>query len=206
MDVRDGFEFRTADDVDDSFAEAVVHSRTHRVLGFKLKPFSLWHAANLDFVESPFAGHKKPVNIAALYVAARICQLKHPRVYHRGRFERAIEWSTFLRFKAIKRRKGRIVAFPFMNELGKFSAYLRDYAARPEYMAGEDSVPVRTPWYLFEAAVFKHYNPRMTWSQCWDFPVGEAGWYNAAMHEAHGNKIELVTPEYRKAFRQAGLE
>lgn len=205
MDVRDGFEFRTADDVDDSFAEAVVHSHRHRVLGFRLKPFSLWHAANLDFFESPFLGHKQPADIAALYVAARICQLKYPHVFRRGYLERAVEWWAILRFKALKRQKDR-VSFPLLREIAKFSAYLQDYASRPEYMSGEDAVPVKCPWYLYEAATLKTYNPRMTWSQCWDFPVGEAGWCNAAMHEARGIKIELVTPEYRKAFKEAGLE
>ena len=206
MDVRDGLDFRTADDVDDSFAEAVVHSKIHRVLGFRLKPFSLWHAANLDFVESPFAGHQKPVDVASLYVGARICQLSFPRVFSFGRLERAAKWWTLWRFKSIKKRKGKVVGSPLMAEVSKFGAYLRDFASRPEYMTGEDSAPVKTPWYLYEAAVLKHYNPEMTWAQCWDCPVGEAGWYNAAMHEANGIKIELVTPEYRKAFKAAGYE
>jgi len=204
--VADGFEFRTSDQVDDSFAEAVVHSKAHRVLGLRLRPFSLWHAANLDFIASPFAGHKTLVDLAALYVAARVCQLRYPSVYRRSHLERALKLWMLWRFKATKRHRGKPARFPLLAEVAKFSAYLRDYASRPEYMQGEDSVPVRCPWYLYEAALLKNYNPGMTWGQCWDFPVGEAGWCNAAMHEAHGNKIELVTPEYRKAFREAGYE
>lgn len=198
----DGFEYRTADDVDESFAESVVHT-SHRVLGFRLRPFSLWHAAQLDFVESPFAGHQKPLDFVALYVAARICQLRYPRIFRRTRYEKLIEAWKLHRYPKIKRKKKQFTA-PLLREISAFSAYIRDYASRPEYMSTEDSVPVKCPWYLYEVAVFRKYNPDMTWAQCWDMPVGEAGWNNAAMHEAHGNKIELVTPEYQKAFREAG--
>jgi hypothetical protein len=203
---RDGSEFRTADDVDDSFAEAVVHSRAHRVLGFKLKPFSLWHAANLDFVESPFAGHKKPIDFGALLVAARICQLRFPDVLRKQHRLHLLDWWRLRKYRAFKFTKNKKLVLPLLAEINKFSAYLRDYASRPEYMSTEDSVPVKCPWYLFETAMLKRYNPAFTWAQCWDFPVGEAGWCNAAMHEAHGMKIELVTPEYRKAFKEAGYE
>jgi hypothetical protein len=204
-------DFRTRDDVDETFAEAVVHRRSHKVLGFRLRPFSFWHAANLDFVESPFAGHNKKIDFGELLIAAKTCRLLFPRTLQRHPFEKIVDLLKARKYRPIKAKFNELkrgdlsnVKLPLMQEVAKFCAYLRDYSERPEYMTREESVPVKTPWYLFEVAMFKRYNPHLTWAQCWDMPIGEASWYNAAMLEATGTQIDLVTPEYRKAFRQIG--
>jgi hypothetical protein len=221
--------FRTADDVDATFAEAVVHCHGgHTVLGFRLWPFSFWHAANLDFVESPFAGHNKPIDFAALYVACRICQLRYPATFRKRKLEYLVELWKARRYRPVKitrralralrkvaKRKGGLEAppaetgrmpiihpptFPLLRELNKFSAYVRDYSSRPDYVAGEDSTPVKTPWYLYEAALYRRFNPETTWAQAWNIPIGQASWFNAGMLEASGQKLEILTPEMRKAF------
>jgi hypothetical protein len=209
--VDDTANFRTAEDVDESFAEAVVHKRRHRIVGITLRPFSFWHAANLDFIESPFVGHNAKIDFAALLVAARTCRLRYPHTLRTYPFEKVVDLLKARKYRPVKARLEDIkrgdlsnVKLPFLQEVAKFCAYLRDYSGRPEYMTREESVPVKTPWYLFEVAMFKRYNPQLTWPQCWDMPVGEASWFNAAMHEAHGTQIDLVTPEYRKAFRSLG--
>jgi hypothetical protein len=228
-------DFRTAEDVDATFAEAVVHCHGgHTVLGFRLRPFSFWHAANLDFVESPFAGHNKPIDFAALYVATRICQLRYPHTFRKRKLEYLVELWKARRYRPIKiTRKAKeflqkatketkvqnkksslpslssvknSLSFPLLRELNKFSTYIRDYTSRPDYVAGEDSTPVKTPWYLYEASLLRRFNPDYTWAQAWDTPVGEAAWFNAGMLEATGQKLEILTPEMRKAFAYAEQE
>ncbi len=219
MDGANDPKFRSLADVDDTFAEAVVHSRRHIVLGFRLRPFNFWHAANLDFICSPFAGHNKPLDFAALYIAARICQLRYPATFRRRKLEWFIEllkarkYRYFKMFRqneqnekpqkhSVNSVQKNSVVFPFLQELNKFSAYMRDYISRPEYVSSDESVPVKSPWYLYEVCLLRRFNPDTTWAQCWDTPVGWASWHNAAMLEATGNKIDILTPEIRKALTQ----
>jgi hypothetical protein len=204
-------DFRTIDDVDDTFAEAIVHRPFgHTVLGFRLRPFCFWHAANLDFIESPFAGHKKPIDFAALYVATRICQLTYPNPFRRQRFEYIRELWKARKYRPVKIARRDLKAkrihkakFPFLGEMNKFSTYIRDYSSRPDYVAGEDSSPIRTPWYLYEVSMLRRFNPDMSWEQAWNMPIGQAAWFNAGMLEASGMKLEILTPEMRKSFAEA---
>lgn len=198
-DAEDPPEFRTLADVEDSFAEAIVHRPGgHRVLGFKLRPFSFWHAAQLDFIGSPFAGHRAPFHFAALYTAVQVCRTRYPGTpahtwLPRG-MQRWVEIECIARF-----------ARRFSAELNKFSAYQRDYAASPEYITSESSATVKTPWYLFGVALLTEAEPSFSRKQAWDSPVGESRWWSTAKAEARGARVDLVTPSDRAQIKALGL-
>ncbi|HEY4282647.1 MAG TPA: hypothetical protein VGM62_06235, partial [Chthoniobacterales bacterium] len=81
--------------LDDLFAEAIVHKPVpvaaslwdalksrrkpnvsgHVVLGLRLRPFSYWHAFNLDLVGYSAA---KLNQFSTLLLAARCCRLRYP--------------------------------------------------------------------------------------------------------------------------------
>ncbi len=172
-------------------------ARPHVVLGFKLRPFSFWHAAQLDFIGSPFAAHRAPFDFTALYLAAQICQTRYPRTPSSARWlSRLRKKVTVLRFM-----RGR-----FLAELNKFSSYQRDYASSPEYITSEAGGSVKTPWYLYSVALLLEMDSSLTKAQGWDSTVGEARWWSAARAEARGAKVDLITPADRGQLRDLNLD
>lgn len=222
-DSQAGLSGRTIEDIDNDFADAIVHRQcgwglsaatgrllgfsAHKVLGLRLRPFSFWHAAQLDFICSPFAGHKSNLDFAALWVAARICQTRYPRIPRRTRFEYLRKLHALWKYSQLLRPAlapdlSRITS-PFLEELSKFALYLRDYNTRPTYGERSDSVSVNSPWYLYETSMLRRFNPRITKAQAWDSVIGETRWDNVGMIEASGHQVSIETPEDRKAQKEA---
>jgi hypothetical protein len=192
------------DNVEDQFGEAIIHQgAAHRVLGEKLLPFSRWHAAQLDLIRSPFAGHerdvqsglRKKIDFAALWLAVQICQSSYPvRAY--------IESPPKSLAKKFGRTRGKSLLL-FIAELNKFSAYIRDYATAPEYVLEENdggSATVKTPWYLYQSAALAQSG--MTMREAWNLPLGEGNWWLAASAEAKGVKIDIIQPADRRQLEE----
>lgn len=212
-----GVTYRTRDDADQTFGEAFIHRSApplrpgwsgHVVLGHRLRPYSFWHAAQLDFVESPFAGYEGRLEIGPLFIAVRVCQLAHPHSFAGAAWLREM-WVSYRYGATLRETKlaGKsVLVSPFLRELNKFSAYLRDYHSRPVYGSAPDSKPLRVPWYLHEVATLRRFNPELTWSQAWNSSVGESAWKNAGMYQAHGQDLGIESPHDRAAAREAGYE
>ncbi len=181
--------------LDETFAEAIVHQPRHRVLGLKLWPFSFWHAANLDFIESPFAGHTGQLDLAALLLAVKVCRLRYPSQLStlNSQLRRFIVW-----------RYGAQAAY--LAQLNAFCVYLRDYNTGPVFGAKDDSPGLKCPWYLIAVCQTLQNNPRLTLAQAWNTEVGLGAWCNAAHAEARGVPLDILTPELRQTFAEAGIQ
>ena len=196
--------------LDETFAEAVAHKPGgHVVLGQRLRPFSFWHAANLDFIQSPFAGHPGPLDFSALYLAAKSCQLKYPATIAtagRARLKRLCGSHRADLFLTTLRYGRKFQSKPEfrLHEISKFSAYLADYmTCGPIIASKEGSKPVKVPWYLYYAAMLvKHAG--YTKAQAWDAPVAESQWWITATMIAGGTEVDLMSAEDRETLRAIG--
>jgi hypothetical protein len=165
-------------------------SSGHVIAGLRVRPFSRWHAANLDFIESPLAGHKTGsiLSFGDYWIAAECCRLRWPRRYHLRR-----GWLYRIRRLLAQRRYQRDP----ITAINAFTAYFSDYCTRPELIPGDDSREIKTPWYLHEVCALLQLDSRLTKAEAWDMPVAEGAWWITASAEANGSKIDLVTPEDR---------
>jgi hypothetical protein len=237
--------------LDETFAEALVHRQPpahlrflsslvtrhsslaawsgHCILGIRLRPFSFWHAACLDFIKSPFAGHADGLpTLDTLLWAVAACRTRFPQIpslegfsgrllryraifnYARGqRLARADHKTTGQRDNGTKRVSGQwsvVSGRVLAEQLLAFVSYMADYNAAPVYGEQEDSEPVKTPWYLFAVAMQLRLNPGLSETQAWNATVGYTAWKNAAQCEAAGIKIDILTPELRQAFAKVGVK
>ena len=192
--------------LDETFAEALAHKPGgHVILGHRLRPFSFWHAANLDFIQSPFAGHPGALDFSALYLAAKSCQLRYPDTIANGAGSPSIrirQALTILRFA----RRFRLKPEFRLHEISKFSAYLADYmTCGPVIASKEGSKPVKVPWYLYYVAMLvKHAG--YTKAAAWNAPVAESQWWITAIMIAAGTEIDVMTAEDRAQLKEIGYE
>lgn len=221
--------------LDETFAEALVHKRAnwfarrrgfsgHKILGVRLRPFWFWHAACLDLIGSPFLTGGKMPDLGDLVLALFYCRARHPHLpqpvglsWRFFRFRARIHYSLRIirlhsAFKKLaKHFKGRRLRDPAVGlieqaqEIIAFRHYMADYNCPPEYGESENSQPAKTPWYLFSVALTLRLNPRLTLSEAWNSELGLTGWMNAAHMEASGTRIDILTPELRKAFSEVGV-
>jgi hypothetical protein len=198
----------------EDFAEAFVHRRppliarllgysAHRLCGLHLRPFSRWHAANLDFIQSPLAAHKnRPCTFAEYWIAAECCRLRFPHVWRqrkdwRDRLPPKLALLCRVLFPSRRIRAEKKYLLDPVAQINAFTAYLVDYSGRPEIIPGDDAQPIRSPWYLHEVCSLLRVDPRLTKPQAWDLPIGLSAWELTTHAEAAGVKLDLVTPEDR---------
>lgn len=205
--------------LDETFAESVVHKPRstlgvgrwvlgvssfsgHQVLGRRLRPFTFWAAANLDFIKSPFAGNLPKtgaISFPDLYLATEACRLRHPHTLNLNKID--FEYRAwFYGRKFARNQKYRFA------QIRAFAAYLKDYGTcGPEYVTGDGAQPVKLPWYLYHVAMLvKHAG--FTQHQAWETEVSFGQWWVTALLTAAGNNIDLVTPEDRKDIAEMDAE
>jgi hypothetical protein len=171
--------------VDELFAEAWVNS-SHRVLGFKLLPFCLWHRFQLEMLESPFLGGQS-VTIIDLERAVQACRLTYPEVIK----AKINMWSL----------RWRMAGRSFEQEVEKFFVYVKDYLSAPQFIP-----PVRKK---YDAPSTNHPPPENLvifgavvnltgWSaeKIWMMPIGQAYWYAASYWYQAGSELDFLTPEH----------
>ena len=167
----------------EGFAESWVNSK-HRVLGFDLLPFALWHRFQLQLLESPIL-EGKVVLPADLYQACRACQLVYPETI-KGKINM---WS--LRWR---------IAGNFKMEVQKFGEYLSDHFAPPQFLP-----PVRNYHRTEvlhpppeEMRIFSAVVALTGWSEekIWMLPIGQAYWYAAGHWYQSGQELDFLTPEH----------
>jgi hypothetical protein len=226
--------FRSLDFVEDNFAEAIIQRpivsavgrfllnaerlavslvrSSHTVLGYRLLPFSAWHAAQLDFLASPYAGHDAKLDFAALYIACQICSTRYPQAFSQSSPLSVERWALSVG-RLLRRRFVRRYGLPygkskqrFLRERNKFALYLRDYAGEPEYILPENAEcrPAKTPWYLAKVAAL--IRAGLSLRCAWNFPLGEGNWLVPAANEARGARIDILQPSDRKQLAERGIE
>jgi len=202
--------------LDETFAESLAHKPVpvaaalwaaltrspasgHKIIGRRLRPFTFWAAANLDFIKSPFAGHPLKVGTISfpdIYLSTEACRLPYPKTLNISRLD--FEYRAWF----YGRKFARDLKYRFAQTRA-FTSYIKDYGAcGPEYVIG-DGQPVKLPWYLYHVAMLvKHAG--FTQSQAWETPISFGQWWVTAMLTAAGNNIDLVTPEDREQLSGMG--
>ena len=183
----DGFEF------DSNYAEALF-SVDHRVLGRRLRPFSMWHKTLLEYGGSPVLFGKIP-DLAQLDYAVRVCVLRYPELpdsVPSGVFGRLWRSLCFSRFRLEK-------------ETERFCRYIDDYYTPPHILSkngtGDTEVAPDIDDGIREVAAYRMMTccPR---SEPWDLPIGELYWMNAAMNRREGAEFRILTPQQAERLRR----
>ena len=187
-----------------------------RILGHRLRKFSLWHRVLLRTVESPFAKGKGNVTMWDIRVLVGICELPF------GNSDVSHPWlMPFL----LRLRAALSVLIPFRgralpgqpNAQERALAALRDqvinycgdylqepvYSIRPPETDGKarkSQLPAgRAPDELEQVSDIVGYTH---WPQeyVWNMPIGQANWWRAMAIRAAGNDIDFVDSK-DKAFQ-----
>lgn len=198
---------------------------THRVLGLKLKPYSLSHLLALEAIKSPLVQSGTRGTIRDLVSAVRICAedrfTEEPETFVRPKHRFYDLVTIFI-----------LTLFPSLviNQIIKFYTYTSAYSQIAEFWEKGHSVEelpedsliteelgssITGPYLLAQAvAVMMHY-PQMTERRVWTMGIGLMSWYNGQIaeykyqqhfwSEEQGEEIESklqeaeagITPEMR---------
>jgi hypothetical protein len=170
--------------LDELFAEAWVNG-THRVLGLKLRPFSLWHRLQLEILDSPLLKGEVPLPLD-LERACRACQLVYPQVV-----PTQIKWWSL---------RWRLAGRDYEEEIKKMGAYLSDYYSPPQFLPPikkyhrtDVTHPPPENMRIFSAVVALTGWPE---ERIWNLPIGQAYWYAAGHWYQQGQELDFLTPEH----------
>jgi hypothetical protein len=171
--------------LDESFAEAWVNS-THRVLGLKLRPFSLWHRFQLEILDSPVL-NGKPIEPIALERAVQACRLRYPQLVDPNLRLWSMRW--------------RLAGRDFSREIQKFGAYMSDYFSIPKFVPPlkkkhvPDTINHPPPENM---SIFSAVSTMTGWDEAkiWNMPIGQAYWYAAGHWYQSGQELDFLTPEH----------
>jgi hypothetical protein len=176
---------------DPRFAEAFLNEENHRVFGRTLKPLSLWHQLQLEYVNSPFLTGAS-IGLIDLEIASRICETVFPRKVVVPNMKGWRKWLWLLRH--IRRNLQREVLL--------FEAYYIDFASTPKYWP-QDGAPrdrqidelLELVWYLCRRCGWKP-------EYVWNLPLGQAHWYQSTDAVVFENAECLIwTPIDEEAFQ-----
>ncbi len=171
-------------------AEALLHvAGGHRVLGKRLRPFSLWHELVLEHLQSPFLHKNRPLLPEDLCTAVAVCGSAFPHVNVRLRTTPALLW--------------RMAGGGFARELKSFLAYIGDYLTEPDFAVVQatamESPGSRTDLYGQPPAAMAMAADIVAWSG-WsrevvlNLPSGEARLWHAFTRKAAGQTLDWVDP------------
>ena len=204
--------------MDPHAAEAFIHAAPPRiarwrgqssfvVCGRRLYPFCLWHLHLLDALGNPF-GKLRGGSEAHFMQAVEICArpalapppIRRPGIW--GRLWRR-RWSERAgRELKIFIARGLERELFISSEQNQFFEYLKDYCALPDFWSGSEGKAVGSPAALYRAMLLQHLFPQWSERKCWATPVGEAAWLGAAMLEAQGHDVKLMTEAEREIVDQ----
>jgi len=177
--------------LDLKFAESVLNLE-HRVLGKKLKPFSLWHALLLEAIKSPIWMGQGKLTLPDLHSAVAICSQEWPSFNLNAGIITVIR-NTFLRGKRLD------------DESKKLIAYFNDYNSVPMIWTADKSDKKEAPKCPLPMAL-----DLVAWlvrhgfgeARSWNMPIGLAHWYYVACAKQRGSEIDLVSPEEQLVIDQ----
>jgi hypothetical protein len=170
----------------DRFYEAFVHVR-HRVMGYRLKDFKLYHRLWLEAMESPLVLGGE-VSVVDLELAALICSSERdeiPMMVERGS---SGCWSWRGWWFAL-----RSIFLDPGKEAVKFHGYLEDHVCGPDTHAGGDPGGVGfvefPPTMDQVCAVIRAtgWEPALVW----DMGPGEVEWYMAGVYRHRGADVGI---------------
>jgi hypothetical protein len=206
--------------VDERLAESLFHDGRHRILGYRLKPFTFWHKLQLEQWNSRVL--LGGATLWDVWLAARVCCTDYPqRPRIKPKYSLWWHWLWWLRFSR----------FSVEKEMTKFVAYIKEYNAPPKtwqgigssykklgeayqqllpFLEGEEAQAIAAKYRecqtlsgeratdrdlddaMEQVALFcRHGHAPAT---AWNMPIGELVWMNVAMAKCDGAKVNLWTP------------
>lgn len=167
----------------------------YRVLGRRLRPFSLWHKFQLEQASSPFLTSDQ-MDVVDLELAVRICGTTfpfRPCLPRRGRW-RNLLWQL---------RVGRMDP---LRQAQEFETYLNDYYSLPKLWnlpskRGSNGGKRDVDESLETVALYREYT---NCARCepWDLPYGEIAWMNLVFARRAGSEVKVKTPQDEAAHSE----
>jgi hypothetical protein len=176
--------------IDAQFAEAWLNTK-HKVFGFKLQPFSLWHRFLLEVTESPVVTDIEKVKPADLYAACKLFSLKYPKAEVNLT---KLDWVKMF-FRIGKK------SIQIQGE--KLAVYISDHFTAPEFWENDKSGSNKggPPDQL--SAIIPLLMMGFTEEQAWNMPIGKALWYGAAYASWQGADLDFITEEEKEMRENA---
>ena len=172
-------------------------NETHRVLGRRLQPYSLWHRFALEVVESPFIAPDGRPSISDLDIAARICSSRYPTTDAASFFRlikskqpgERLSWRRKLQFSYLARR------YDPAREGALFVAYVRDYYAPPKFweQAGEGAHETSGAPPEMLGVATRLIRGGFSEERAWNMAIGKAYWHAATLARIDGAKLDFVS-------------
>lgn len=180
--------------MDDRYLGAFLNLTTHKVAGYRLKPFCLRHRLTLLAVNSPLVpGVLRPILPHDLILAARICSIQDP-----FKAVSSSHISDIFRDYRYKRNKGL-----FIEQLKLWRDYIKDTAQHPN-ISGKKSADRKDrgiDWTLSVASGLIEMG--FTEEQAWTMPEGRAMFYFFAKAIRMGADIDVLTTEQENKLPDA---
>lgn len=172
------------------FYEAFINI-PHKVLGKRLKPFSLTHCLYLEAIDSPFMkvinGGEVNITRKDLELAVMICSSDDPM--------REIS-------KAYNAKNIGMKFHSFKRGCTRFLSYLTDFVTVPElWDKTEGENALNAPWILSKATLLLT-KTSMSLTEIWNMPLGELLWYTACIAE-HSGVAEIQSEADKAAIDEA---
>lgn len=180
--------------MNERLAESFFHIE-HRVLGRRLRPYSLWHAFVLDFAGSPLAGHEGELTLEEIIFALEVLS-REPGVPG-GRLKLPkVTWFRRMLWRGRIRRVGEL------RVRAQMAAYFADYLAAPNCFDAKGK-PVKSHWCLYSVAVLMRHG-KHTHREAWAAEVGFTRHLLLALAEAGGHDVPLISEAEQAALKEAG--
>lgn len=195
---------------------------TFRILGVRLRKFSLYHRLLLNTVDSPFM-RNGPVSMFDIRVAVGACALE----FGCSKIRKPRLWPFLLQVWAIlislilRRKPGQ--PRPLQRSLNRLSEelleYFGEYLQRPEYAIIPPNRPAgMTPQVPRGRAPeeIEHVGELIAWGiseyRAWNMPIGQANWYRVMARRSGGLDVDFMSeeekefqenlpPEYRRGYQ-----
>jgi hypothetical protein len=189
---------------DDRFVEPFAN-RPHTVLGKRLFPYSLWVQCNLEWAQSPFLLLNRPPDLRDLWVAVQCASTPWTPEHYVPNLATPGKWRWLWSMRGYDAR----------IELGKFYAYLQDFAVGPKFWPNQHKQGVDKPTpdcdENLELAVYAEHEFKWSPRTVWTMPIGQLRWRVALANKFKGSDTPFWTPldeeafQKHKAQREAGI-
>lgn len=188
--------------IDEKFAGAFVDNETrHKILGVKLRRFSVWHLFLLQVLDSPFI-QKGDVTLHDLKNALSICT-KHKRGC---RIKRSLFPLGVGTPKGFLVRLGILISEDGLRQkIEQFIDYVGDYLSKPEYdiipQGGSSSRSANPPPAIIALVYEAAQGANCKVAEAWDMPIGEAYVAQSMFYRRVGLLVDFMDEDLRK-FRE----
>lgn len=163
------------------FIKAFTAPGETRLLGYRMRPFSMKHRLALHAIGSPFVTPDKAVSVQDLFAAVKICAEKSIR---------SLSFMDIARMSAIKAKPSLMEFYvKSFHEYSHVSEWPRFWDTDKKQAGSARSVP----WVLSVASnlISNGWDEEAAWS----LPESQAIWYHTAISMRNGNDVSLMTDE-----------